>query len=684
MKNGFVKVAAATPKVKVGDCGHNAVEICHIIDKAYIEGAQLVVFPELSITGYTCGDLFWQKSLIKKAKDKLIMIAKHTQDKEIIVIVGLPFEFKDKLYNAAAVVYDGEIMGIIPKSYLPNYSEFYEARYFSSGIGVKGDVDIEVDDEDEEFDYSDGFNYRLFIKGEDDEIDFDDTDEDDEDEDENDEEWDFDFESIPFGTDILFNVADIQGFTFAVEICEDLWVANPPSTKHALAGATVLVNLSASDETVGKSVYRRNLVCNQAARTVSAYVYADAGEGESTTDLVFAGHNIISENGSLISEAERFNNSIIYGEIDLDKINAERRRMTTFVPIDNEAYEIVDVSLINNDTDITRKIDSAPFIPKTKEDMNERCEEIIAIQAMGLKKRLEHTGCRNAVLGISGGLDSTLALLVTVKVFDIMGLPRNNIMAVTMPGFGTTDRTYSNAVRMIKELGVEFKEVNITEAVKLHFEQIGHDINERDITYENAQARQRTYLLMDFANEYNAMVIGTGDMSELALGFATYNGDHMSMYGVNTGVPKTLVRYLVKYFADTCTVEDLSAVLNDVLNTPVSPELLPPTESGSISQKTEDLVGPYELHDFFMYYILRYGYEPAKVLYLAEHAFKDCYDKTIILKWLKNFYKRFFSQQFKRSCLPDGPKVGSVGVSPRGDLKMPSDACVREWLEELE
>lgn len=681
MKNGFIKVAAATPKIKVGDCGYNVTEIKKIIDKAYDDGVQLIVFPELCITGYTCSDLFWQQNLLKKAKDKLILLAKHTAEKEIVAIVGLPFEFKGKLYNVAAVLYDGEILGIVPKSYLPNYSEFYEARHFTSGIGVKDYIEIEVDS-DEEFDYSDGFNYKLFIKGREDEIDFEDDDDyDDDEEDEDDDE--FDFDCIPFGTDILFKATDIPNFTFAIEICEDLWVPNPPSTKHALAGANVIVNLSASDETTGKDIYRRNLVSGQSARTVSAYIYADAGEGESSTDLVFAGHNIIAENGTIIAESKRFEASVIYGEIDLDKLAAERRRMTTFIPVSDEQYEVVDVNLINTDDDITRIIDNAPFVPSAKLDRDKRCEEILSIQAMGLKKRLEHTRCKNAVIGISGGLDSTLALLVTVRAFDMLRIPRSNILAVTMPGFGTTDRTYTNAVTLIKELGAEFKEVNISEAVKLHLAQLGHDINVHDITYENAQARQRTYLLMDFANEYNGMVIGTGDMSELALGWATYNGDHMSMYGVNAGVPKTLVRHLVKYFADTCGEAKLAEILNDVLETPVSPELLPPTENGKISQKTEDLVGPYELHDFFMYYILRFGYEPKKVLYLAQHAFKGIYDNGTILKWLKVFYRRFFAQQFKRSCLPDGPKVGSVAVSPRGDLRMPSDACVREWLEEL-
>lgn len=645
MSHGFIKVAAATPKIKVGDCGHNALEICRLMDEVYKNGAQFVVFPELCITGYTCSDLFWQKSLLEKAKAKLKAIADHSEGMELIAIVGLPYVFEGKLYNVAAVIYDGEIMGMVPKSYIPNYSEFYEARHFSSGKNLES-------------------KYISFdIK-------------------ENEDEEDFDDEFL-FGSNILFQCEKIENFTFAIEICEDLWTPNPPSTSHALAGATVIANLSASDETTGKDIYRRNLVSGQSARTISAYVYADAGEGESTTDLVFAAHNIIAENGNILAEAERFKNETVYADIDLDRLAAERQRMTTFQPEQLKEYDEVCVDLEPRNSKFTRKIDKAPFVPSNASEREKRCEEILSIQTMGLKKRLEHTNCKNAVVGISGGLDSTLALLVTVRAFDLLGLDRKGIIAVTMPGFGTTDRTYTNAVSMITTLGCNLKEVNIAEAVELHFKQIGHDIRKHDITYENAQARQRTYLLMDFANEYNGMVIGTGDMSELALGWATYNGDHMSMYGVNSGVPKTLVRHLVKYFADTCNDEKLSEVLNDVLDTPVSPELLPPKD-GKISQKTEDLVGPYELHDFFLYYVLRFGYEPKKIMFLAKEAFQGQYDEETIKIWLKTFYKRFFAQQFKRSCLPDGPKVGSVAVSPRGDLRMPSDACVREWLEEME
>ena len=581
MNNGFVKVAAATPKIKVGDCGYNGAQICKIIDEVYDNGAQLVVFPELCITGYTCSDLFWQKSMLDMAKTHLQFIAEHCEDKEIVAIVGLPMIYRSKLYNVAAVIYNGEILGLVPKTYIPNYSEFYEARHFTSGKNKDGYVMI----------------------GE---------------------------EEVPFGTEILFNCVNFENFSFAIEICEDLWVPNPPSTSHALAGATVIANLSASDETTGKDIYRTGLVSGQSARTLSAYIYADAGEGESTTDLVFAGHNIIAENGNILSQSKRFENQTIYADIDLDRLAAERAKMTTFIPDEELSYEEVEVELEPIDFEVERVIDNAPFVPSNTNEREKRCEEILSIQTMGLKKRLEHTNCKNAVVGISGGLDSTLALLVTARAFDKLNLDRKGIIAVTMPGFGTTDRTYTNAVSMIEKLGCTFKEVNISEATVLHMNQIEHDINIHDVTYENAQARQRTYLLMDFANEHNGMVIGTGDMSELALGWATYNGDHMSMYGVNAGVPKTLVRHLVKYFSDTCEDKELSDVLNDVLDTPVSPELLPPKD-GKIAQKTEDLVGPYELHDFFLYYILRFGYTPTKIYFLAKMAFKGIYHKEAVL-----------------------------------------------------
>lgn len=639
MGMGFIKVAAATPKIKVADCEYNAERICNLIDEACANEAKLVAFPELCITGYTCSDLFWQKTLLNSAKEQLLRIAGYAADKDIVAIVGLPLEYAGKLYNVAAVINRGEILGFVPKTHIPNYSEFYEVRHFTSaedryGGPVGGAVEI-----------SDGME-------------------------------------VPIGTDMLFVCDKLKDFSFAIEICEDLWVADPPSTHHAVAGANIIVNLSASNETTGKDVYRKSLVANQSARTVSAYVYADAGEGESSTDLVFSAHNMVFENGTMLAEAKRFMNETVYADIDLDRLTAERRRMGTYV-FDSECYDIISFSIDNTDSIITRRFEKTPFVPSRDEDRSKRCEEIFTIQSMGLKKRLEHTNCRYAVVGISGGLDSTLALLVTVKAFDMLNLPHKNIVAVTMPGYGTTDRTYDNAVTLIKELGASFSEINISGAVDLHFEQIGHDKSVKDVTYENAQARQRTYLLMDIANECGGLVIGTGDMSELALGWATYNGDHMSMYGVNAGVPKTLVRHLVKYYSDTCGNSALSNVLENVLDTPVSPELLPPESDGEISQKTEDIVGPYELHDFFLYYMLRFGYEPDKIRFLAQRTFADEYDIGTVDKWLKTFYSRFFAQQFKRSCLPDGPKVGSVALSPRGDLRMPSDACVRAWLETL-
>ncbi len=640
MNNGFLKVAAVTPKIQVGDCAYNAEQICKKIDEVYGQKVQLAVFPELCITGYTCSDLFWQTTLLDNAKKQLTEIAGFCAGKEITVLVGLPYVFEEKLYNMAAVIYDGEVRGLVPKTHLPNYSEFYELRHFTSGKNLDGEVVLGTDEDGDEI-------------------------------------------YVPVSDKLLFRFERFNGFTLGVEICEDLWVPNPPSTTHTANGATIIANLSASDETTGKDIYRRMLVSAQSAKTICGYIYADAGEGESTTDLVFAGHNLIAENGNLLAEAKRFQNETVIADIDLDRLLAERKKMTTYEAENRSGYQIEEIEMEPVASDIGRVIDRAPFVPSCADERNKRCEEILNIQSIGLKKRLEHTHSKRAVVGISGGLDSTLALLVTVRAFDLLGLDRKGILAVTMPGYGTTDRTYSNAVKLIEVLGCDFKEVNIAEATTLHLNQIGHDMNVHDITYENAQARQRTYLLMDFANEYDCLVVGTGDMSELALGWATYNGDHMSMYGVNAGVPKTLVRHLVRYFADTCKEESLTKILEDVLDTPVSPELLPP-ENGKISQKTEDLVGPYELHDFFLYYVLRFGYAPKKILFLAEHAFQNQYDRKTILRWQKVFYRRFFAQQFKRSCLPDGPKVGSVAVSPRGDLRMPSDACVREWLLELE
>ncbi len=637
MDYGFIKVAAMTPVIKVADPVYNAQNIMELIDKAQMNNAKLVVFPELCITGYTCSDLFLQKPLLNAAIEATLKVAQYTKGKDMLVMVGLPYTINGKLYNVAAAINDGKVIGLVPKTNIPNYSEFYEARYFAKG------------------------NYEV-------------------------KKTQFGDYLVPFGTNLLFKDKQINDFVVACEICEDLWVPNPPSISHALAGATVIANLSASDEVTGKDSYRLELVKGQSARLVCGYIYASAGEGESSTDLVFGGHNIIAENGGVLCQSKRFSNEEIYSEIDIDKIVSERRRMTTFEPASNNqngSYQVVEFEIKSNDTKLTRKINSAPFVPSNESDRTKRCEEILSIQAMGLKKRLMHTKSQSAVIGISGGLDSTLALLVTKRAFDMLDMDAKGIIAVTMPGFGTTDRTYTNAVTMINKIGATFKEISIANAVTKHFEDIGHDINVHDITYENSQARQRTLLLMDLANQYNGMVIGTGDMSELALGWATYNGDHMSMYGVNSSVPKTLVRHLVKYYADTCGDEELKIVLYDVLDTPVSPELLPPKD-GIIAQKTEDLVGPYELHDFFLYNILRFGYTPKKVLFLAKNAFYGLYEEEIILKWLKTFYRRFFSQQFKRSCLPDGPKVGSVAVSPRGDLRMPSDAVASVWLNDLE
>ena len=632
MRQGFVKAAAVTPKIKVADTKYNAELILDMMKESTRQGAKIVVFPELCLTGYTCQDLFLQERLLQGAKDALMKLVKESASLDAIFFVGLPFEILGKLYNVAAVFSHGEVLGLVPKSYLPNYNEFYEARHFVSGAELATEVVLP------------------------------------------------DGSSVPADLDLLFVCEQMPKLRIGVELCEDLWTPNPPSISHALAGASVLVNLSASNELTGKDSYRRELVSGQSARLLAAYIYASAGEGESTQDLVFSGHNIIAENGQILAESKRFGHGILYSEIDVERLCAQRRRMTTFVTEDQTHTEIL-FSLKIEETKLTRFIDPAPFVPTDRQNREKRCDEILMIQAMGLKKRLEHTGA-NAVVGISGGLDSTLALLVTVRAFDLCGRDHKGITAVTMPGFGTTDRTYDNAVKLIQSLGAEFVEVDICQSVNVHFSDIGQDPSVHDVTYENSQARERTQILMDIANKKNALVIGTGDLSELALGWATYNGDHMSMYAVNASVPKTLVRHLVRYYADTCEDKQLSDTLYDVLDTPVSPELLPP-EDGKISQKTEDLVGPYELHDFFLYYMLRQGFSPAKIYRLAKIAFAGTYEDAFILKWLKTFCRRFFAQQFKRSCLPDGPKVGSVAVSPRGDLSMQSDECATLWMEEL-
>ena len=634
MEQGFIKVAAATPRIKVGDVVYNAQAICQEMEEACERGAKIVVFPELCLTGYTCGELFLQQLLLEEASARLLDIAYTTKGKDALIMVGLPVERKGKLYNAAAVLNNGEILGMIPKANIPSYAEFYEGRHFSQG------------------------NRKP-------------------------EMFEFGGKKIPFGTNILFSCTNVPGLAAGCEICEDLWVANPPGTSHALKGATVIANLSASSETVGKDEYRELLVKSASARLLCGYIYASAGEGESTQDLVFGGHDLIAENGIILAQQKRFAGGIVYGDLDVQKILYERRRMGTFGGEPEDDYTVVPFQLAVTQTKLDRTFGPMPFVPGDEEMRRQRCEEILSIQAYGLKKRYEHTQLSKAVLGVSGGLDSTLALLVTVRTFDLLGLDRKGIIAVTLPCYGTTGRTYENACRLAETLGVSLEEVDIKEAVSVHFRDIGQNPENHNVTYENSQARERTQVLMDLANRVNGLVIGTGDMSELALGWATYNGDHMSMYGVNSGVPKTLVRHLVQYYSDICGLRELSEVLQDVLDTPVSPELLPPV-NGMIAQKTEDLVGPYELHDFFLYYMFRCGFPPAKVYRIAKLAFKGLYDPEAILKWLKNFYKRFFSQQFKRSCLPDGPKVGSVALSPRGDLRMPSDASARLWLEQLE
>lgn len=632
MRQGFVKVAAVTPKIKVADTAYNGLQIRKLMRDSVEQGAKVVVFPELCITGYTCQDLFLQEKLLEGAKLELMKLIKESEALDAVFFVGLPYEIKGKLYNVAAVFANGQMLGMVPKSYIPNYNEFYEVRHFASGAELCTETVLQ------------------------------------------------DGSTVPVDRDLIFVCEQLPKLRIAVELCEDLWTPNPPSIAHALSGADVIVNLSASNEITGKDDYRRELVCGQSARLICAYIYASAGEGESTQDLVFSGHNLIAENGHMLAESERFGHGITCSEIDVERLLEERRRMTTFEVAD--MHSEIGFSLGIEETELTRYVDPAPFVPGDKLRRDKRCDEILMIQAMGLKKRLEHTNAK-AVVGISGGLDSTLALLVTVRAFDLLGRSRSEITAVTMPGFGTTDRTYDNAVNLIRCLGAEFAEVDIRNAVNVHFSDIGQNPDVHDITYENSQARERTQILMDIANKTNALVIGTGDLSELALGWATYNGDHMSMYAVNASIPKTLVRHLVRYYADTCGDELLEKTLLDVLDTPVSPELLPP-EDGKISQKTEDIVGPYELHDFFLYYVMRLGFAPAKIYRLAKEAFAEVYEDAFILKWLKTFYRRFFSQQFKRSCLPDGPKVGSVAVSPRGDWRMPSDASAALWMDEVE
>ncbi len=636
MKDGFVKVAAATPAIHVAEPRYNAAQIGKLMEEAKKQEVRLLVFPELCLTGYTCGDLFLQDALLSEAKEALLELVEQSRGSGMVTAVGMPLTINAKLYNAAVFFQNGVVLGVVPKCLIPAYSEFYEGRHFVTGA----EADTEI-----------------MLCG----------------------------QSVPFGMKLLFACWEEERFCIAAEICEDLWSVIPPSSHHALAGATVIANLSASNETTGKSAYRRELVKSQSARLFAAYVYADAGEGESTTDMVYAGHNIIAENGTVLAESARFSTGLCVTEVDVQRLWNERRRVTSFTAELPQEYRMVYFSMPDALTEcaFSRSFSKTPFVPEQTSERRERCAEITRMQAEALKKRLLHTGLQSAVVGISGGLDSTLALLITCQTFELAGFDKKRIYAVTMPCFGTTDRTYQNALTLARELGTTVAEIPIADSVRKHFEDIGHPEEKKDLTYENAQARERTQVLMDYAGMVGGLVVGTGDMSELALGWATYNGDHMSMYGVNASVPKTLVRYLTSYFADETDNKALAAVLRDILDTPVSPELLPPSEDGKIAQKTEDLVGPYELHDFFLYYVLRFGFLPSKIYRLAVSAFAGAYEEETIYHWLESFYKRFFSQQFKRSCLPDGPKVGSVGVSPRGDLRMPSDAAFHTWLADL-
>ena len=637
MRDGFVKVAAGTPKIRVADCRYNAEQIFTLMREAAAQGVRVLCLPELCLTGYTCGDLFLQDTLLSGAEEGLSTILEATKNLDMVTALGMPVRFNNKLYNCAAVIHKGEVQCLLPKTHLPNYGEFYEKRWFSAwepgrfaGVRV-GEVYVPITDR------------QIFA-----------------------------FDGIP-------------DLVLGVELCEDLWAPEPPSAALARSGATLILNLSASDETVGKAGYRRSLVTGQSARLVCGYVYADAGEGESTTDLVFTGHNLIAENGTLLAE-RRFATGLTISEIDVARLAYERRRMTTFqLPAEQERCPSISLELEPSTTTLTRYVSPTPFVPEDAAGRAERCDEILKIAALGLKKRIEHTRAAAVVVGLSGGLDSTLAVLITAVAMRLLDRPASDIIAVTMPCFGTTDRTRDNAVELAQRLGATLKRIDIGEAVKVHFRDIGQSMEDHSVTFENGQARERTQVLMDIANQTGGMVIGTGDLSELALGWATYNGDHMSMYAVNAGIPKTLVRHLVSFISDDKGSEDpkLSAVLDDILDTPVSPELLPAIE-GKISQRTEDLVGPYELHDIFLYYAVRWGFPPRKVFRLAEHALGRTYDRATILKWLNNFYRRFFTQQFKRSCLPDGPKVGSVTLSPRGDWRMPSDAVAALWMEELE
>ncbi len=635
MRYGFIRAAASSPALRVADCDFNAENLIKALRQAHEQGVQLLCTPELGITGYTCSDLFFQDTLLRGAKKALLRIVQASTGLDPVLLVGLPLAVNQKLYNCAAVVHDGRLLGFVPKSHLPNYAEFYERRQFTPAPAETFPVD-------------------------------------------------FDGQPVPFGTRLLFRCRQLPEFCFGVEICEDLWAPLPPSVEHALAGATVIANLSASNETVGKADYRQRLVAGQSARLLCGYLYADAGWGESSTDLVFAAHNLIAENGALLAESPPFGTGYAATELDVQRLEAERQRNTSFAPAGRERYQEILFDMELRDISLTRPVNPAPFVPADETRRAERCELILNIQSHGLAKRLDHAHARCAVIGISGGLDSCLALLVAVRAFRLLGRDPKGVLAVTMPCFGTTKRTRANAETLCRELGVSFREINIAATVRSHFADIGHSEDSLDVTYENGQARVRTLELMDLANQQGGLVIGTGDLSELALGWATYNGDHMSMYGVNAGIPKTLVRHIVAYEASQAASPELRRVLLDILDTPVSPELLPADPNGQIAQQTEQLVGPYELHDFYLYHVLRFGFGPAKILHLAKSAFAGRYDDAVLLHWLENFYRRFFVQQFKRSCLPDGPKVGSAALSPRGDWRMPSDACSTLWLAELE
>ena len=635
MKDGYIRVGAATPPMHLGDCAANAREMIALMRQAHERKVKILAFPELSLTGYTLGDLFLQRALLDGALSGLEEVVKASSELDMAAVVGLPLSVGGRLYNCAAVVSKGAILGVVPKRNPPNYGEFYELRHFAPG--------------------PDSVKRIRLLNGE-----------------------------VPFGGKLLFTLAEMPELKMAVEVCEDLWVPAAPGVEHALAGATLIVNPSASDETIGKADYRKMLLMSQSARLLCGYLYCDAGPGESTTDMVFAGHNLIAENGKILSESRRYEGGLLTAEIDILDMEYERRRMNTFTSGRAEAgYEEIPFSLAMEPLELTRPVDAHPFVPQDPGERARRCEEILNIQTQGLIQRLRHTHCESAVIGVSGGLDSTLALLVAARAFEALHLPADGVLAVTMPCFGTTSRTRNNALELARQLGAQVKEVNIAEAVRVHFRDIGHDEAVHDVTFENSQARERTQVLMDLANKTNGMVIGTGDLSELALGWATYNGDHMSMYGVNASVPKTLVRHLVEYAASETGNAVLKGVLEDILATPVSPELLPPV-NGEIAQCTEELVGPYELHDFYLYHVVRKGERPAKIFRLAQIAFEGRYDQATLLKWLKSFYWRFFAQQFKRSCVPDGPKVGSVTLSPRGDWRMPSDAVVRLWRAELD